>query len=473
MKETTIRKPRLNVPALAGLWYTASSLIERASAIIFTPIYTRLLLPEEYGVFSIYTSIIGIVAVFATLEISGAAVYRGLREFRDRDRFTASALGLISLSTLISLSVYAILQKEINRITGLSTPITLLLFFQVFLNGVRSLRISRAKFSYDKRLPLIEGIFFSTVIPAVSIALILLFDKDEYARIFAMLFASFIFAIPILFSILYKGRFRLFDKSAWKFILKHTIPSLPHYLSMALIWQIGKITVGRAFSSAETGLLSIAISVGLIPTLLTVGIQSALIPWISRKLYEERRGKEKIYALISKVFLPLSLCVVLFLLLCPELFLILGSKNYSAALPAVYPVCASIPLVFLSNLFSAEIIHYGKTYLITIGSVIGAVFCLFFNLLFTFRLGFAFSAASILISFAIIVITYSIILKRKFAHFELPAKRLFYIYTVFILLVILAMLLKISFAARILLGAATLLLLLPRLRELAPFYKEL
>lgn len=473
MKETTIRKPRLNVPALAGLWYTASSLIERASAIIFTPIYTRLLLPEEYGVFSIYTGIIGIVAVFATLEISGSAVYRGLREFRDRDRFTSSALGLISLSTLISLSVYAILQKEINRITGLSTPITLLLFFQVFLNGVRSLRISRAKFSYDKRLPLIEGIFFSTVIPAVSIALILLFDKDEYARIFAMLFASFIFAIPILFSVLYKGRFRLFDKSTWKFILKHTIPSLPHYLSMALIWQIGKITVGRAFSSAETGLLSIAISVGLIPTLLTVGIQSALIPWISRKLYEERRGKEKIYALISKVFLPLSLCVVLFLLLCPELFLFLGSKNYSAALPAVYPVCASVPLVFLSNLFSAEIIHYGKTYLITIGSAIGAVFCLFFNLLFTLRLGFVFSAASILISFAIIVITYSVILKRKFSHFELPAKRLFYIYAVFILLVILAMLLKISFAARILLGAATLLILLPRLRELGPFYKEL
>ena len=472
MKEIAKRKSRLNVPALAGLWYTASSVIERGSAIIFTPIYTRLLLPEQYGVFSIYTSIIGIVSVFATLEISGTAVYKGLRQFKDKDKFMSASLGLISLSSLLSLSVYALLQNKINRQTGLSTPLTLILFFQVFLNGVRALRISRAKFSYDKRLPLIEGIFFSSLIPAVSIALILLFDKDEYARIFAMLFASFIFAIPILFSVLRKGRFRLFDKDVWKFILSYTLPSLPHYLSMALIWQIGKITVGRAFSAADAALLSIAISVGLIPTLLTVGIQSALLPWISRKLYEEGRGREKIYSLISKVFLPLSLCVVLFLLLCPEVFWLLGSKNYAAALPAVYPVCASVPLVFLSNVFSAEIAHYGRTYLVTVGSLSGALFCLFFNLLFTFRLGFVFSAASILISFLIIVITYSIVLKRKFKHFELPIKRLFAIYAAFILLVILAMLLRISFAARALLGAAVLLLLLPNLRELRPFYRE-
>ena len=74
MSEKIKRKRALNVPALAGIWYTASSFLERGSAIIFTPIYTRLLSPEEYGVYSVYNGFLGIVSVFATLEISGGQV---------------------------------------------------------------------------------------------------------------------------------------------------------------------------------------------------------------------------------------------------------------------------------------------------------------------------------------------------------------------------------------------------------------
>ena len=95
MREKAKRLPKLNTPAVAGLWYTISSVIERGSAVILTPIYTRLLLPDAYGTYSLYMSVLGIVGIFATLEISGNAVYRGLSEFEDVDRFIASALGLI------------------------------------------------------------------------------------------------------------------------------------------------------------------------------------------------------------------------------------------------------------------------------------------------------------------------------------------------------------------------------------------
>ena len=91
MREKTGRLSKLNTPAIAGLWYTLSSVIERGSAVILTPIYTRLLLPDAYGVYSLYISILGIVGIFATLEISGSAVYRGLAEFEDKDRFIVIA----------------------------------------------------------------------------------------------------------------------------------------------------------------------------------------------------------------------------------------------------------------------------------------------------------------------------------------------------------------------------------------------
>ena len=106
MSEKVIQTKRINKPALAGLWYTVSAFLERGSAIIFTPVYTRLLLPSEYGIYSLYVGLMGIVTVFATLEISGGAVYRGLKEFGKESSFIPSALGLISLSSVIFLLLY-------------------------------------------------------------------------------------------------------------------------------------------------------------------------------------------------------------------------------------------------------------------------------------------------------------------------------------------------------------------------------
>lgn len=472
MSEKVKRLPKLNIPALAGMWYTLSSVLERGSAIIFTPIYTRLLLPEAYGVYSVYTSFLSIVTVFATLEISGGAVYRGLEQFKDKSQFISSAFGLITLSSLVSLLIYLIFSERINEISGLRPYLMIILFLQAFLNGIRSLKVSEAKFTYNKKLPLIEALFFSVIIPLSAIILIIFSKEVENARIYASLIASVIFAVPLIFSILKNGKFRVYKRDEWNFLIKYTIPALPHYIFISLIWQIGKIIVGNRFSAAQAGLLALATSVGLLPTLLTLGIQSALLPWITRKLSEARSGREKIYSLISSIFFPLCLAVCMFLIICPEVFRIMSGKNYSDALGAVYPIAASVPAFFLTNLLCAEITYYKKTHLVTIGSGVAAVFVLICNLLFTFRLGFEFSACLIPLAFLFMTIIYCVILKKKFIHRELPLKKLLFTYFLFCFMVILIAFLRISFIARIPLGIAIIMLLLPRIKKLKPLYSE-
>ena len=218
--------------------------------------------------------------------------------------------------------------------------------------------------------------------------------------------------------------------------------------------------------------MGIAISVGVIPTLLTLGMQSSLIPWITRKLSEGKTGQKRIYSLISSVFFPLCLSVTLFLLVCPEIFSIISAKEYRGALSAVYPVAASIPISFLTNLFSMEISYYKKTHLVALGSVLGAVFSLFFNLLFTFKLGYTFSAFLILPSFLIIFLSYVLILKKKFGHIDLPFKKILGAYSLFIISVFLSAFLKISILARVFLSFAVLLMIIPKIKELKPLISE-
>ena len=113
---------------------------------------------------------------------------------------------------------------------------------------------------------------------------------------------------------------------------------------------------------------------------------------------------------------PLSISVCLFLCLCPEIFKVMTSADYAPALNAVYPIAASVPICFISNLFSTVISYYKKTYLITVGSVIGAFFNTICNLLFTFKYGFVFSALLILPTWFIIFLIYTAVFKMPRAH---------------------------------------------------------
>lgn len=463
---------RLNKPATAGIWYTLSSFLERGAAIIFTPIYTRLLLPEEYGIYSLYISFLGILTVFATLEISGNAVYRGLKEFENCDTYISAAMGLILLSTVSSLVIYFAVSLFFDIKSGLDTALTLTLFIQVFLNGIRALKISEAKFSYKHRLVFLEGLFFAVFPPIISIILILFSKNPQHSRIYALLISGALFTLPVIWSILKKGKFKLFSREIWLFLLKYTIPTLPHYISIALIGQIGKIIVGIKLSAGEAALLSLAISIGFLPNLLSAGMQSALIPWITRKLALGEDGIRKIYSLTQTVFFPLSIAVCLFLCLCPEFLRVMASADYAPALSAVYPIAASVPICFITNLFSSVISYYKKTYLITVGSAIGAIFNIFCNLLFTIKYGFIFSALAILPTWFIIFLIYTAFLKIKFKHKALPIKRLFIFLLLFLLLAFFAFLLRISLVARLVLCAALIMILIPEAKKLAELISE-
>lgn len=472
MSEKTKKIKRINKPALAGLWYTASSVLERGSAVIFTPIYTRLLTPNEYGIYSIFVGFCAVVGVIATLQISGGTVYKGLREFGSDGRFTSSALGLISLSGALSMLLYLLFYPAFAKLYSIALPLALLGFLQVFFNGVRALKISESKFVYGKALPFTEGVFFSLITPLLSVLFIVIFDVREYGRIYASLIAAAIFAIPILFSILKRSRGHLYNSKIWLFLLKYSLPSIPHFFAMSLIWQIGKISVASAFSDAEAGLLSLAISVGLLPMILGSGVHSALAPWITRRLGEERCGRERVYLALSSFFLPFCLMTVLFMLVCPELFYLLASPLYHSAQVAVYPIAASVPLIFLSSVFSSEISYYKKTFFTMLGSAFGAIFNLIFNLLFTFRLGFYFSALLILPTFLIINTVYLLILRYRFKDRELPIGRLCGIYFFFLIFSLAAAMLKASALSRAFLGGAVILILLPRIRETLSLIKE-
>ena len=50
-------------------WSVISALLSRGAGVIFTPIFTRILTPSEFGVYSLYTSLMGLFTAICTLDI--------------------------------------------------------------------------------------------------------------------------------------------------------------------------------------------------------------------------------------------------------------------------------------------------------------------------------------------------------------------------------------------------------------------
>ena len=54
---------RLRVPARGAIWYTGISFATKSVGMLTTPFFTRLLGVHDYGIYSLYMSVLGVLSV--------------------------------------------------------------------------------------------------------------------------------------------------------------------------------------------------------------------------------------------------------------------------------------------------------------------------------------------------------------------------------------------------------------------------
>ncbi len=456
-------KFKFALPARASIWYTASALLERGSTVIFTPIFTRLLIPSEYGIYSLYTSWLGVFTVIVSLELTGSVIYRGLAKFKsERESFISSALGLLILSSLISLTLYIIFGRRLDDVTGLTTEITLLLFLQIFLTGIQNLYTAKSKFLYRYKTQALISLLVSILSPLLSVILISATRLGGASRIVAPIITSFAVAAPLLFIIIKEGR-KLFSKDFWRFILKFNLPLLPHFLALSAVAQTGKIVVGKALGGAALGKYSVAFSAGFIVSLATYGIHSALQPWITRKLLSDEENR--INPTAEALFALAVISTLLFFCIIPEVFAFFASREYYESIGAVYPIAISVVISFLSNTVATAITYYEKNHLITMSSVSVAALSVSLNLFAVPRFGYVAAAIIQLLSSVLLLLlnyfTLRLILEKK-----LFFPREYLKYTVFILAFsLLLYLFRSVILSRLLIFVVLMMLIFPLLKR--------
>lgn len=245
----------LSLPAKASIWYMLCSVLQKGISVITTPIFTRILSTEQYGLVSIYSSWESIITVFATLNFTSGVYNNAMVKYEDdRDGYTSVMQTWTTIITLTLFAVYTLTRTFWNGVFELSTPLLIMMFIDIVFTAAMSFWSIRNRYEY-KYLPVCVVTTLTTVlVPIVSV--IMVYSTEEYkaqARIFGMVIVHVIIYGFVYIVNLWNGK-KLFKKEYVVYSTKFNLPLIPHYLSQNILNQADRIMINNMCSVAKAGI---------------------------------------------------------------------------------------------------------------------------------------------------------------------------------------------------------------------------
>lgn len=264
----------------------------------------------------------------------------------------------------------------------------MIMIAEIALSTVISVRSSALRYEYSyKRLALIN-LISAIGAPSISVLIVIATPYHAEARIIGSMMTSVAVAIPILAGM--RSGARLFDKEIWGYLIRACLPILPHCIASSLILRISETVIGRTHGEAALAKYSVGLSVGLALTFLSNALGGASSPWILRKIAggEQERVKE----MLTLMHAALISASALILCLAPEILSVITPPEYADALPTVYPLTLTVPLMLLSNSIIAAEAYYERRAAASLPTVLTALLSGLAALLILPRVDYRFSA---------------------------------------------------------------------------------
>ena len=397
-------------PAEAGIGNLIVTLISKGIAIIATPIFTRLLVPEEYGVYSIYVSFMSVFSVALGIGISAGAIYKGLLRYSgSEEEFISSAIVLMAISYLAYLSLSFIFGSALSAFTSLPRHINFLLITEVFLGTAQTVIFASERHHYRYKTICLINLLYAILTPLFAIILINASPIRGNARIYASFIVSLILNVPLIIRKISKSH--PLSREMLGYIFKLSAPLLPNAVAMSLIAQGDKIIIEHTLGGAALGKYSLAYSVAFIISAVNTAAHSALQPWLMRKLAE---GKEAVAREIGGGAVTLlSGAALLFALFVPEIFKFFAAEEYREAEGSVYPLILAAMLLLVSRIAASDIMDSEKVWRLSAASSASFILNILLNIFLIPRIGYHIAAFNAAASYLALVIFELLLLGRE------------------------------------------------------------
>lgn len=330
-----------------------ASFATSAISFLTTPIFTRLMSVEEYGLVVQYNSVLEVITVIATLSLSAGVYPVAMNEFRsDRSAFTFSAMILSNISTTVVFSLIFVFHNAFESFFKLNLNMFICMFVFLMIYPAMQMWMARQRYEYNYKSVAIVSIV-TTILSLGSGVIAVSMVKDVNlggVKIWVTSIAQVMCALVIYISIAQKSSW----KPQFKFIkyaFMFNAPLLVHYLAQYVLRSSDKIMITNICGERATGLYGLGTTVASIAIMAWGAMAASLTPYtyshISSKEYD------KVNRANIAVIGIFGICCVAVALIGPEVVYILGSSKYIENIGLIPPISASSLLAAIYGIYSS------------------------------------------------------------------------------------------------------------------------
>lgn len=406
----------------ASIWFLICGFLQRGISVITTPIFTRLLTTEEYGIYSVFSSWLEILTIFVTLKLGAGVLMQGLvKRDKNRETFSSSLLGLATTTTFIWFIIYLIFNEYFNKLFGLSTLLMICMFIMMISTVAYNFWSANQRVEFEYKNLIIVSILVSILKPLIGIIAIILFPVYKAESRIVSLALIELFSYFWMYIKLMKSGKVFYCKENWKYALNFNIPLIPHYLSQTILNHSDRIMINTLVNVSSAGIYSLAYNISSIMSLFNTSLNNTLNPWIYKKIKENKIkqiGKVSYFLLIVIAVLNL-----MFIAAAPEIVSIFAPSSYHEAIWVIPPVSMAVYFKFTYCLFADFEFYYEKTRWVMIASLSGAILNILLNYIFIPKYGYIAAAYTTLVCYIVYSIMHYIFMKiscKKYANNEQP-----------------------------------------------------
>ena len=388
----------LSIAAKASIWAMLANVIQRASSVLATPIFTRILTPEEYAQYSLYQSWHDILIIFATLNVFNYATYSALIKYDDKYGFITSAQTLVTLLTIICFGLYYIINALRGDVIGFPIIIVILMLLDILFTASFNLWAAKERYDFKYKLMTLLSVAIGVLGPVFGIIEVYISKNPGYGRIYGTAAVNIAVGAAIYFFNICKSK-KFFVARYWKFIILYCVPLIPHFLSTQILSRADRIMIDKMCGASQTAVYSLAYSLSTLMLIVNDAILKSFTPWTYKAI--QSGHTENIKKTSNHLLLLVAIFNILLILFAPEAIKIFATEEYYEAIYIIPAVSASVYYMFLFNMFANIEYYYSETTYVAIASISAAVLNIVLNYIFIGKFGYIAAGYTTLVTYII------------------------------------------------------------------------
>lgn len=386
----------------ASVAYTTCSILQRCLSMITMPLFTRILTQEQYGQYSVYTSWMGILTIFITLNLAYGSFSKAMVRFeKDRHGYVAAVQNLTVVLASVFLLIYLPFQGMWNKLFELPTPLVLLMVAEIVLQSALLCWYGQRRFEYKYKGVVALTMLVSIISPIFAYILVATSQEKGYARIIGYAVTVILAGLACFIYTTVRGKGGM-KKEYWKYALTFNIPLIPYYLSQVVFNQSDRIMISHMTGTDKAAMYSVAYTLATILTFVLNAVNGSYVPWFYGKI-KENKGKEN-QPMANGISMLMAFLLLAVIALAPEIITVMAGSNYREAIWVVPPVAMSILLLFYAQLFINVEFYYEEKTMLVWGSIAAAVLNIVLNWLLIPIFGFVAAGYTTLASYIVFAV---------------------------------------------------------------------